>query len=453
MKFSDATRRMLEFFGEAQAREVDRLVDKVLSILKEQGKLSDPTRSETNALASQNLVRETVGLVLQMVSSPPSQRDVLGDPEVERRALEACAQRFDFEKFEQVCTNGLPWRDSFSEAVDRAVASGIAFIDPAENFGFFVFLRRCLQYAEPPLHDNAAERTALRKLFLAICDAPVPEGFSSKPSYNLLGESVLAELIGEAKWQASFVPYLSWVKLVVKSKVEPHASQLLNEFRDRIVNGTLDPDKLGGVPIPKVVQQWCWVYGHWDLKSEAMHSSDDSIQGVLMQYYRDSGVGKIDDDYLLARRSAGVAGFDALRGLWEGKQDSEHLAVVVLAKYWVHPHCPLWLMENPAIVSVCRRLATGGGWTVNNVPRFVQGHQLYRTHYHPIKEIKEDRGRLTGFVVASTIHSKLKKVSFECCCPQIFRDPTGGMTLGGWRDEYKVVPNDTVSVIRNRSRR
>jgi len=74
--------------------------------------------------------------------------------------------------------------------------------------------------------------------------------------------------------------------------------------------------------------------------------------------------------YYLAERLS-THGYKFLKKLtldyYNAERRNERLPVdmhlLVLARHWVDPHCPLWMMTLPALEAVLRKITAGGNWT------------------------------------------------------------------------------------------
>lgn len=73
----------------------------------------------------------------------------------------------------------------------------------------------------------------------------------------------------------------------------------------------------------------------------------------------------------------------------EKKGIPDPLMVLVLARNWTNPPCPLWLTENPTLAEVCKVLSIGASWTKDTVGNRVKERRRHRTHVHPIVVAKK----------------------------------------------------------------
>ena len=77
------------------------------------------------------------------------------------------------------------------------------------------------------------------------------------------------------------------------------------------------------------------------------------------------------------------------------------IAGFVFGRHWTNSHCPLWLMQNGAILKACKALTEGGSWTEAAIKNLLKRTQLPRHEKRPIIDVvlNED-GNITGFVIA-----------------------------------------------------
>lgn len=64
----------------------------------------------------------------------------------------------------------------------------------------------------------------------------------------------------------------------------------------------------------------------------------------------------------------------------------------VMAAHWTNPHCPLWLMERPAVYEACKLLSPGGNWSQNTVDNFIKRHRFFRNKCAFIRMVMDHAG-------------------------------------------------------------
>lgn len=93
--------------------------------------------------------------------------------------------------------------------------------------------------------------------------------------------------------------------------------------------------------------------------------------------------------------------------------------VWVMAAFWTNPHCPLWLMERPAIYDACKLLSQGGIWTQNTVDNFIRRHRFFRNRSAPIRRVRDHAGyAIKGYELRNGRFTALGGKQYPVCLCQ-----------------------------------
>lgn len=375
--------------------------------------------------------------------------------EIESEWIRACAFRFDGEKYRSE-----KWSKEKSEEASRLVASGGVFDQAADNMALLFGLTRNFEGETGPCRSQiSAERNSARMLFLEVCGKPVPAEFRSR--------------VGVAEWESSFKKNLRVGKSLVRTRLVESKNTNLKKIRTMVAHGEDPPKLIYDSPYAEVCRQYRTLeWMPYDFEKE-------SVQNALIRYYKESGYPVIEEEFAAAKRSARaflfdfaaritlgedvegseldlewafarsriISGpmaarnddrcvdtlFDRMSGPegWRYAQDlSNELKKaeercfrvkfdrhdLVLAKHWVNPDCPLWLMTKPAISSACRAFSKYGQWSDERIKRRLRKGFLERCSRYPINEVNISRGeggkddwKVAGFEIQKAVYESLSK--------------------------------------------
>ena len=253
---------------------------------------------------------------------------------MERDAITACAKRFDgFRFFKKAGAGSHP----DSSAIQRAAETSSAFAERDKDFGLFFGLWHHLFNCEGVyLPQTDVTWTALRRLFLNLCEVTVPDPYRCDVSRSYSGESLESAPLCEAAWGEKFVPILPQLKACVEERLQLYDGLTFEKLREMVVRE--DPISIGpeaGVlyEVYQLFRRWAWP-----------ETEEGSVQSVLLDCYAQHGRPQIVDDLKKARESARRV---MLEALWEGVVQKSQLGEGEVPE---HLHARNRIISDPSVL-------------------------------------------------------------------------------------------------------
>lgn len=383
--------------------------------------LGDAMESEEGEKSKESEMR----LFLPAVAAGTN-RDFEESARLEVEWLKSCAFRLDLENYRSPA-----WDVGRQQKATEILSGGDLFKDAVDNLAALKSLMDFLATATGSrLPQIAKQRIAARRLFLEVCRAEVPEHFRNDAVYR--------------GWTEEFLPDLGKAEEFIRKRLKESEAATFERIRDLIVADEPLPQIIQDSALMAVCR------GYRDLQLGREDGRDfPSIQSLLIKYYLANGFSEIVSQYTEAKissrkqlfkhaaelvlgeqaaddefdpeeallRTAIIANPFAARnreecvdylfeGLGEGgwrflhdfanevkkAEERKHriktdLHTLVLARHWVDPHCPLWLMSKGAMQVACRALSTGGEWSDARVDERLGKGILVQCARQPIRGV------------------------------------------------------------------
>lgn len=386
-------------------------------------------------------------------------RDFEESARLEVEWLRSCAFRLDLENYRSPA-----WDAERQQKATEILSGGDLFKDAMDNLAALKSLMDFLATATGRrLPQIAKQRIAARRLFLEVCRAEVPEHFRNDAVYR--------------GWTEEFLPDLNQAEEFIRKRLRESEAVSFERIRDLIVADDPLPEIIQDSALMAVCR------GYRDLQLGREDDRDiPSIQSLIIKYYVANGFSEIVSQYTEAKissrkqlfkhaaelvlgehaagdefdpeeallRTAIIANPFAARnreecvdylfeGLGEGgwrflhdlanevkkAEERKHriktdLHTLVLARHWVDPHCPLWLMSKGAMQVACRALSTGGGWSDARVDERLGKGILVQCARQPIRvvniartDLPGDGYKIKGFEVLKSVFPALENALNE----------------------------------------
>ncbi|HRQ87178.1 MAG TPA: hypothetical protein PLA50_00135, partial [Bacteroidia bacterium] len=374
---------------------------------------------------------------------------------IEEEWLSACAFRMDIEKY-----RSRTWDEERQRKADEILNGGSLFEDAMDNLAAMNSLQSFLTgFVERRLPQIAKQRIAARRLFLSVCRVEVP-----KP---LQDDAVVKS------WVEEFLPDLAIGERFIRERLKESEMATIDRIEGLIVNDEPLPEIIRDSALMAVCRKyWSIQLGRddcWGIPS---------IQSALINYYKTNGFSEILSQYEEAKESSrrqlfkhaaelvlgrgfeksefnpeeamlrtaiigdpyaarncegcvdylfdgmGDRGWRFLHDLANEVKKAEErkhrvktdFHMLVMAKYWVDPHCPLWLMSKGAIQDACRALSIGGEWSDTRVDERLRKRALVQCRRQPIRGVRITRNEsgdgceIVGFEVLKAVFSQLENL-------------------------------------------
>ena len=374
-----------------------------------------------------------------------------GLAEEETLWLNACALRLNFSRYQSE-ENG----EELFGTVDRILNGGELSESTLVNFAVLYWLRfryMCLRGLRST--QISKDRIASRRLFLHLCSIGVPEGYGNSECEN--------------RWSHLYLPKLEQGRVFVDGRLQESEAATIGAIREILVDG--DVSRMPAIGSDSALMIVASRFGDLLLMREGVDGAN--IQSILVDYYRKKGGSDIDTQYSAARRSARAVVFDIAAELVFGGKGTEstfdyeeafiqtlivtdpisasylddcveylfqgmktgggnfllglaskfnnarrrrvlltadyHL--LVLARHWVDPLCPLWLMTEGCVLSAARTLAPNLDWSQPRIHERLRLGLLSRCRNQPLRNVVviNELGDPVGASTCGTLSPRIKK--------------------------------------------